>query len=258
MVSFVDPNAVPAFNALRHGKLLTIVANQNNLVFELPDTSLALTRLIDCVKAHQPTAQARTSENPFGDGESNVPENRPSNESAPEHSAPEHSALDRAAVRRLLDNAGLGSVSVMTDNDRRKQFSAWDFAWKGEDYLGAIQVVNRQGKTLNEVTTELLAADSQGCNDKFASGAREESGSTSDRIRRLFTSCKGPVVDVYVLYVVSTNDNGTFTVVATMGRSTSLNKIEEADKAVGTILAKGPGAEHAEEPSTTRTQPPSN
>jgi hypothetical protein len=80
IVQFVDPDAVPVFNALRHGRLLTIVANRTNLPFELQDTSLALTRLIDCVKSHkanEASEQARTSENPFSGSESNPPESRP-------------------------------------------------------------------------------------------------------------------------------------------------------------------------------------
>jgi hypothetical protein len=249
MVSFVDPDAVPAFNALRHGRLLTIKANETEFSFDLSDTSVALMRLVECAKSHQPIqTSSRGAENPFSGSESRSP-------SPP---SPETTALDRAAVRHLLDNAGLGTAVVMDDNERQKQLPNWAFAWKGEEYVGGIQVVNGQGKTLNDVTSDLIAGDSKICSDKFASGARDEPGGTSDRIRRVFTSCKGPVVDMYVLYAVSANDNGTFTVVGTIGRSTSVEKIEQTDKAVAAVLVKEPAGGHPRESGGGSSASPSN
>jgi hypothetical protein len=237
LVSFVDPDAVPAFNALRHGRLLTITANETQFPFYLSDTSVALMSLIECVKTHQVNQpNARTVENPFTGSEKPTPSPSP----------PQTTTLDRAGVRRLLDDAGLSSAVIVDDSERQKQLPGWSFVWKGEDYMGGIQVVNAQGKNLNDVTTDLMAGDSKTCSDKFASGALDRPRGTSDRVRSVFTSCKGPVVDLYVLYAVSPNDNGTFTVVGTMGRSSSLDKIEEADKAVATVLVKEPGG-HAGE-----------
>lgn len=171
------------FNNFRRGNTLFLSAQSANFMFNLKDSSRALTYLLDCVKAggRKPTVVA-TSPNPFGPPAGNTTRDKTALDNA-RLAAEQAEAAILAA--NLISELGITGFKILRPDEMPKGWKA-DAMWRSDSAVGTVMVLPLVSDA-GQIPPVIIASDAAGCKEAFASGSLPAESSTA--VRRLFTRC---------------------------------------------------------------------
>ena len=180
-------NADAVVEAMRGGRLLTIVTDSGNVPFRLTGTRKAIALLAACVTAALETEKTTSGNTAF----------------SALQAKPLASALSGARRNRLftgneaarfaanlLASAGIADYQLI-DQDQNPMPN-FDVMWTYDNgIVGALAGYDDMDTVdLDEATAQVMADDAKNCKGDFASGRKQSEPAATVSVRRLFTACR--------------------------------------------------------------------
>jgi hypothetical protein len=186
-------NTGPVVDAMRHGRMLTIVTESGKVSFQLSGTRNAISLLAGCVSDHIEQEKAENPNSAFAGLQSKPAAPSGGGDTpAPQQNQNRLFTSSEAAVfaSNLLAAAGITGYQLM--DPAKNQMPNFDVVWTYQNgIMGAIAAYKDMGSVdLDEAASVVMADDSKSCKGDFASGKKQSAPTDTIGVKRLFTACR--------------------------------------------------------------------
>ncbi|ODA67211.1 hypothetical protein A7A08_01958 [Methyloligella halotolerans] len=185
-------------DALRDGRVLTVVSSSGNVTFELAGTSQAIKDLAICVRQElDREASSGSGNDPFlGLQAKAEPEDDAQAQPQPADEADDGDyklfSESEAVVfaSNLLADAGITSYTILDPSENPME--GFDVVWTYKSgIIGALAGYKNMGDVdLDKAAAQVMADDGASCKSDFASGKKGSDKIGDVLVRRLFTACR--------------------------------------------------------------------
>ncbi len=193
-------------NAIRKGRVLSIVTARQVLRYALTDTYRALPRLEDCVLRSR--LAERESGNPFA-------EMTPSNPfSGASGTARDVSHISGDTVKALLAASGISDYLYLDAQQREALFPVFDHAWIVGQSVGGIVMIPNTGLNLDTLSPLLFSLMASSCDSKVSQASTNERVTPKVSVTRGLLKCTAQGQDVLlVVQIWPRSDNSMMAII---------------------------------------------
>ena len=183
-------NSDAVVEAMRGGRLLTIVTDSGSVPFRLTGTRKAIALLAACVTAALETEKTTSGNTAFSALQAKPSAPPPSDDSSGTRNRLFAGNEAARFAANLLASAGIDDYQLI-DPDQNPMPN-FDVVWTYDNgIVGALAGYDDMDTVdLDEATAQVMADDAKNCKGDFASGRKQSEPAATVSVRRLFTACR--------------------------------------------------------------------
>lgn len=183
-------NSDSVVEAMRGGRLLTIVTDSGKVPFRLTGTRKAIALLAACVTDALETEKTTSGNTAFSALQAKPSAPLPSDDSGGTRNRLFTGNEAARFAANLLASAGIDDYQLI-DQDKNPMPN-FDVVWTYDNgIVGALAGYDDMDTVdLDEATAQVMADDAKNCKGHFASGRKQNEPAATVNVRRLFTACR--------------------------------------------------------------------